>query len=728
MNQKFSRPQIWGGIECTVNRLASGYLDQLELSGFYRRPDDIQAICDLSVKALRLPVLWEHHQPKKHQNPVFTIARQQIDVLSERGVEPILGLLHHGSGPEYTSLHDPGFPVLFAEYAEKVAIAFPEVTYYTPINEPLTTARFSGLYGLWFPHEKNDVSFARMFLNQIKATSMAMTAIRKHTPDAKLIQTEDFGKTYSTSLLSYQADWENLRRWLTWDLLSGKFDENHAMYAYFRRLGIDESELDYFIKLDCPPAILGVNYYITSERYLDHEYLRYPESTHGGNTIHQYADVEAVRVNHNFPCGFRERIREVWQRYQIPIAVTEVHLHCSREEQIRWLTTIYRQSVDLVKEGLDLRAVTAWSLLGSHGWSNLLTVPGGDYERGAFDVSSGQRRSTALAECVKSLAQTGEFNHHCLQEQGWWEKDSRFFSAKTSLFQHSLQKSHPVWILGKSGTLGNVFSKICHMRSLPYLITGRDDINLADELAVIDFIRKHKPAAIINATGYVRVDDAEHESAACDYINTKIATQLARTAAAFEIKYVAFSSDLVFDGSKKTPYVESDAANPLNNYGRSKAMAEQLITDANSRALIARTSAFFGPWDQYNFCHAVITELDKGEIFCARPEVVSPTYLPHLAHAVLDLMLDDEQGIWNLANEGEISWYDLAREVAAAHGISHEKIVLVNDPLPAARPAYSALGTEKSRMMPSLSAGLQTYFTEIRRHANMTPATSRFGR
>ncbi len=77
-------------------------------------------------------------------------------------------------------------------------------------------------------------------------------------------------------------------------------------------------------------------------------------------------------------------MNELWDRYQIPIAVTEAHLHCSREEQMKWFREIYESACKLKEQGMDVRAVTAWSVLGAYGWNKLLTTDSGDYERGTF--------------------------------------------------------------------------------------------------------------------------------------------------------------------------------------------------------------------------------------------------------------------------------------------------------------------------------------------------------
>ena len=120
-------------------------------------------------------------------------------------ITPIVGLVHHGSGPRYTDLLDSCFPEKLAEHARAVATRYPLLEYYTPVNEPSTTARFSALYGHWFPHKCDGLSFARALINQVRGVMLAMQEIRRINPNAKLVQTEDMGRIYSTPALSYVA-------------------------------------------------------------------------------------------------------------------------------------------------------------------------------------------------------------------------------------------------------------------------------------------------------------------------------------------------------------------------------------------------------------------------------------------------------------------------------------------------------------------------------------------
>ena len=99
----------------------------------------------------------------------------------------------------------------------------------TPVNEPLTTARFSALYGHWYPHAQDEHSFARALLNQCSAILLSMRSIPTVNSSARLVQTEDMGKVFSTPKLAYQAAFENERRWRTYDLLCGRVNRTHRM-------------------------------------------------------------------------------------------------------------------------------------------------------------------------------------------------------------------------------------------------------------------------------------------------------------------------------------------------------------------------------------------------------------------------------------------------------------------------------------------------------------------
>jgi dTDP-4-dehydrorhamnose reductase len=420
-------PELWGGIECTINRIGNTYRDQLHYCGHYTRAGDIERIAELGIRALRYPVLWERHQPGKDHVIDWSWAQQQLHTICKNKITPIVGFVHHGSGPAYTNLYCDSFASELAAYAYQVASRFPWLEYFTPVNEPLTTARFSGLYGYWYPHHTSAYSFAVMLLNQVKAIILAMEAIRRINPAAKLVQTEDLTRIHSTELLSYQADFENERRWLTYDLLCGRITPEHPLWNYFLYLGIKESELFFFTEHTCVPEIMGLNYYVTSERYLDEDVAAYPGHTHGGNGIHVYADVEAVRVKK--PAGIGRLLVEAWDRFHLPLAITEAHLHCDEVQQGRWFKEIWDACCLARHRGLDLKAVTAWSLLGAYDWNSLLTKNEQVYEPGVFDISNNVLQPTLTASLIASLANQGFCDHPLLEQKGWWHHNDRFIKS-----------------------------------------------------------------------------------------------------------------------------------------------------------------------------------------------------------------------------------------------------------------------------------------------------------
>jgi dTDP-4-dehydrorhamnose reductase len=720
--------ELWAGVECTVNRVGDTYFDQLERSGHDIRADDIERLAGLGVHTVRYPILWERTAPQASDKLEWSWADERMASFQRLGLKPIVGLVHHGSGPRYTSLVDPEFPEKLAAFAVAVARRFPGVTDYTPINEPLTTARFSCLYGHWYPHLRDALSFARAFLLQGRAIVLSMRAIRTVNPGARLIQTEDLGKTFSTRTLAYQADFENDRRWLTFDLLCGRIGPGTPMWDYFIWLGVQPHELEWFLDNQTSPDLLGINHYVTSERFLDERIARYPSFAHGGNGRHTYADVEAVRVCAEGIAGPKAIMREVWERYELPLAITEVHLGCTREEQLRWLNEVWNAAREARSENVDVRAVTAWAAFGTYDWNTLLTSNRGNYEPGIFDLRSPAPRETALASLVREMAKGNVASHATLDAPGWWQRLERIcyppvsrrkpgVSSSLRPVKRSGEASRPLLITGGNGTLGQALARICRLRGLSYHLLPRAKLDVADQSSVAAAMDQLAPWAVINAAGYVRVDEAESEAELCYRENVTGPTYLARECATRKVPLVTFSSDLVFDGVKRVPYVESDVTSPLNVYGLSKAEAETAVLELYPETLVIRTSAFFGPWDAYNFIYAVLNDLSEGRPVLAAADIhISPTYVPDLVNATLDLLIDGEHGIWHLTNPAVITWAELALRVADRAGYDLAKI----ESLPnasmgflARRPAFTALASERGNFMPPLDDSLESFFREV---------------
>jgi dTDP-4-dehydrorhamnose reductase len=146
----------------------------------------------------------------------------------------------------------------------------------------------------------------------------------------------------------------------------------------------------------------------------------------------------------------------------------------------------------------------------------------------------------------------------------------------------------------------------------------------------------------------------------------------------------------------------------MNVYGSSKAIAECRVLAAWPQATIVRTSAFFGPWDQYNLIHKMLMRLEAGQPFVIDADRrVTPTYLPDLVHRALDLTIDGEVGIWHLANQGALHWSEFARQVATRAGLDFQ-LVVVNEN----STASTELASRRGPLLPPLNTAIDRFLRE----------------
>lgn len=284
----------------------------------------------------------------------------------------------------------------------------------------------------------------------------------------------------------------------------------------------------------------------------------------------KYSDVDIVRADIHKREGHYKILKSTFERYNLPIALTEVHLGSSRDAQLRWFMEAYDAASKLKEEGVDIRGVTSWSLLGAYDWNSLLTQNNNFYESGAFDVRSGKPRPTAIAHLIKSLCENKLPNHPVLQADGWWKnpehvhfafglsKHARGLPTIEWMFPENLLAStvKPILIIGATGTLGREFAHICSMRNISYVLLSRRDMDILNQERVELFLEKHEPWAVINAAGFVRVDDAEATPELCFRENAYGPVVLARACLKYGARFLTFSADLVFDGKNNKPYAK----------------------------------------------------------------------------------------------------------------------------------------------------------------------------
>ena len=448
-----------------------------------------------------------------------------------------------------------------------------------------------------------------------------------------------------------------------------------------------------------------------------------------------YANADAARSVDRPLLGIEALLSQLWERYHCPIGITETHNVGTRDEQMRWFLEIWRSAELLRSEGVRVESVTAWSLLGAFDWKTLGVEKDNRYECGIFDLVSGEPRPTALVAMLRALGK-GEPPPRtvALASAGWWRREVRFkhdtegrdLKAVDTLLplpDHRPQSpaplldSSPILITGATGLLGRELARACERRGLPHVLTDRATLELEDRNSIDEAIRKYRPASVINAAGWSKIDGAEEHPDRCFAANAVGPENLGRACRMGEIPLVHISSDMVFGGDKGAPYLEWDAPCPINTYGRSKAEGERRVLSTGAHVLIVRTATFFSPHDARNFAVTLLRDLQDGRAPAAVADrFMSPTYLPDLVDAVLDLLIDGEAGIWHLSNTGRTSWAELSRMLAEAAGYDPDGIVEVSaDALwSAPRPADIALGSVRGSQLSEIDPAVQRFVNDTR--------------
>ncbi|MEO6486810.1 MAG: dTDP-4-dehydrorhamnose reductase [Thermoanaerobaculia bacterium] len=258
--------------------------------------------------------------------------------------------------------------------------------------------------------------------------------------------------------------------------------------------------------------------------------------------------------------------------------------------------------------------------------------------------------------------------------------------------------NHRWLITGAGGMVGTDIRNELEARGADVVALTKNDLDITDAAAVQAMIRKARPDVIVNAAAYTKVDDAERNEHLANAINGSAVEFLAAAADVAGALLIHISSDFVFSGESTTPYEVNDRTAPLSAYGRSKLMGE----DAASRAkqhLIVRAAWLFGVHGP-NFVEAIRSQIRKGTnpLRIVNDQRGRPTYTPHLARAILRLAESaDARGIVHYADEGEATWFEFARAIAAESeaAVNVEPVTSDQFPRQAKRPAYSVLSTER---------------------------------
>ncbi|MFM7843261.1 MAG: dTDP-4-dehydrorhamnose reductase [Planctomycetota bacterium] len=261
--------------------------------------------------------------------------------------------------------------------------------------------------------------------------------------------------------------------------------------------------------------------------------------------------------------------------------------------------------------------------------------------------------------------------------------------------------SKKILVTGAAGQLGR---ELCLQLGSQALPLDRQTCDLADDVALGEFMAHCQPAAIINSAAYTQVDLAESERERCLAVNAGVVVRLARWAESLNIPLVQISTDYLFGGdySPRVPHREEDQTEPRGVYAQSKQAGEQ-VAARWSKHLIVRTCGLYArpsgePVRGRNFVDTMrVLGRDRTTLRVVQDQHCTPTFVPDLARAILFLLSHNHYGTFHVVNGGEVTWYEFASEIFRLERRSLELIPITSAEYnaPAPRPAYSVLSTAK---------------------------------
>ena len=279
-----------------------------------------------------------------------------------------------------------------------------------------------------------------------------------------------------------------------------------------------------------------------------------------------------------------------------------------------------------------------------------------------------------------------------------------------------------ILVSGKNGQLGKELQDLVSANANhEFIFFDRQELNIADEAAFANIFQKHKPSFFINCAAYTAVDKAETDQENAYIINAEAVGNIAKQCAAYKTKLIHVSTDYVFDGTANEPYKEDDATNPINYYGYTKWLGEQLALNNNPDSIIIRTSWVYSEFGN-NFVKTMLRLMnERAAINVVNDQFGSPTYAKDLAEAIMKIVNSEQLAVtrltltahhspvYHFSNDGIISWYDFAvtiRDIKKLNCIINP-IPTSSYPTPAKRPAYS--GLDKTKIVNTFNIQLKSW-------------------
>lgn len=390
---------VWGaGIECSF--LPHLKVDQFEWTQHNRfwKEDLRLAKMQLGISHLRYAFPWHLLEPSPGKFD-WDLADERLAEFENLGIEPMLDIMHFGT-PLWLkqAVGDPQFPEALERFTEAMVSRYRgQVRTWCPFNEPLVSALFSGDFGFWPPHSRKWRGYMPVLSRIVQGVNRGIAAIRRAMPEATVLLC-DAAEHYKTRVpqLQTEAQRRNLRRFVVMDLLTGRVDAHHPLYSWLYSYGMSELDLDWFKANPRTPDVLGLDYYPHSDWQLH---------LTGGAVRQRRAES---------PVGIYGIANAYWQRYGIPLMLTETSIDGQPINREIWLEQNLDQIKRLREEGIPMLGLIWWPMLDQIDWDGALLHRVGKIHRvGLFSLSREpdgtlQRKTTPLVKLFKQAVSEGE--------------------------------------------------------------------------------------------------------------------------------------------------------------------------------------------------------------------------------------------------------------------------------------------------------------------------------
>ncbi len=275
-----------------------------------------------------------------------------------------------------------------------------------------------------------------------------------------------------------------------------------------------------------------------------------------------------------------------------------------------------------------------------------------------------------------------------------------------------------VLVLGANGQLGSDLVRLAP-GGMEVVSATRADADVTEAEAIAALVERIRPHAVINTTAFHNLPQAEADPETCFRVNVVGGWNVAKAAKAIGAATVQISTDYVFDGTKRTPYLEDDARRSLNVYGAAKIATEDVVRQANPESLIVRVSGLYGLAGSAgkggNFVQTMLRLANEGNpIRVVSDQVTAPTNTAEIAEGLWPLVRDGARGVVHLAAAEGCSWYEFAKAIFALTGLAPDlqAVTTTEFGAPLERPMYSVLGSTRAPVLRPWREGLERYLRE----------------